>query len=215
MSLETLFEHIHAAYSASTQTLELAGRMLGLRWGIVTEVANDEDTIKLGMVKVKLPHQPNSTSNWLMRIVPWQGMSPPMPVVGDTVLVGYDDGNPNGFGFYVGIPNNLLNPAYNDPKVWRYQFSDDIYLEITSTYIKLVAFACIVTIDQYRIDFTAPQITWNSADITDTELMNNKMSMSGGNLDFNIPGKVKIHGKNIMVVGGKDSDNDTMTQDGQ
>lgn len=209
MSIDSLFQHLHESYKAAQATQELVGRMLGLRWAIVSEVATDPAQTALAMVKVKMPHQgANSDSDWLMRVVPWQGLSVPMPVVGDTILVGFDDGNPNTTGFYLGIPNNLLNPAYKKPDVWRYDFSDDIWLEVSKDTIKFTAFACSITIAKEFIDLTAPMITFNGNPAT-------AMSMVGGNLNFSVPGKVKAKGKNIAVIGALDSRGDSITDDTQ
>lgn len=59
--------------------------------------------------------------------------------------------------------------------------------------------------------------------VVEIDLINNKLKLfspvdieiEAPNVRFNTSGKVKINGRNIMCVSGKDSDNDTMTQDGQ
>jgi phage baseplate assembly protein gpV len=209
--IENLFQTLFEASKATQTVNELVGRMLGLRWAIVSTVATEQEPerLKLAMIKVLMPHQGgNSESDWIMRLVPWQGLSVPMPKPGDTVLVGFSDGDPHSYGFYLGIPNNLLNPAYKDGTVWRYDFSDHIFIELSKESIKFVAFACSITLDKERVDITAPMLTFNNNPQT-------KMVLSGDNINFDCPGKVQAKSKEVGVLGAKDTRNDILVESGQ
>lgn len=87
---------------------ELAGKSLGLLAGPVTD---NDDPSGQGRVKVALPGKGGySETDWLFRVVPFSGLSTPVPLVGDTVLVGYLDGDSHK-GIYLGSVQNVLNPA--------------------------------------------------------------------------------------------------------
>src|SRR4028119_146860 len=145
MSIDKLFEDIYRGSIGSRAAQEIAGRMLGLNWAIVTK--SDE----LGRVKVARGSQGgNSETGWLIRIMPWKFLSVPVPQPGDVVLVGFEEGNPNGSGFYLGFAQNLLNPAEQTGTSWTYLWQDlKIVLNLQGVLIQLGDISLQMVLDEF------------------------------------------------------------------
>ncbi len=89
---------------------DLQGRVQGISYGIV---ATTEDPMGLGRIQcLDAAKGGKSTTDWLFRVLPFSGFSPPLPIVGDTILMGFIDGNPHQ-GIYFGSLQNIRNPAVN------------------------------------------------------------------------------------------------------
>jgi hypothetical protein len=126
MSLNEMFAAMSAGVQASLVISDLSGRSLGLQKGSVVDVS---DPLESGAIRVLLPSKPGYPSGWLKRLVPWHGLSVPAPVIGDTVLVGFVDGDQHD-GFYLGIIQNQINPA-DDPENWVYKLGDKVSVKLT------------------------------------------------------------------------------------
>jgi hypothetical protein len=88
----------------------LQGRVQGIQYGIV---ATTEDPLRLGRIQCfDAAKGGKSITDWLFRVLPFPGFSPPLPLPGDTVLIGYIDGNPHE-GVYFGSLQNAINPVVN------------------------------------------------------------------------------------------------------
>ena len=117
--MENLLNDLFSGAKGAKVASELADRALGLSLAIV---ADTNDPMLLGRIQVSLPEKAGRyQSDWLYRLVPWSGSSPQVPQVGETVVIGFLDGNKHK-GVYLGILQNLLNPASaND--VWTATFA--------------------------------------------------------------------------------------------
>jgi hypothetical protein len=83
------------------------GRIQGCQYAIVSD---NQDPLGLGRVQAYEPAKgAKSSTDWLFRILPMYGLTPPVPRVGDTVLIGYVDADPHK-GVYWGLVVNAVNP---------------------------------------------------------------------------------------------------------
>lgn len=88
----------------------LQGRVQGIQYGIV---ADTRDPLGFGRIQCfDAAKGGKSVTDWLFRVLPFPGFSPPLPLVGDTVLMGFIDGDPHK-GIYFGSLQNQLNPVVN------------------------------------------------------------------------------------------------------
>ena len=213
---------------------ELAGRALGLKWGIVAPDIDPEGT---GRIKVFLGHQGgHNKSNWLIRIMPWFHLSVPMPSPGDIVLVGFNDANQNEVGFYLGFAQNLVNPA--GPKdVWRYEWGTFSFLiapvgsegleepEVTLTYndasisfkeeyVKVGYLTSAITFYKDHIDITSPKITFGQLNPDGTLSEVGGIEVTPDTVNFTAT-NVTIDEIPVTVIGAVDSDGDHLVTDGR
>lgn len=114
--MNELFQAIHAGSKASQVTQDLTGRTYGIQLAVVAQV---EDPLELGRIKALLPSKGGKTlTDWLVRAMPWAGLSVPVLAPGDTVAVAFIDGDPHN-GVYLGIIQNVANPSYGSDR-WVY-----------------------------------------------------------------------------------------------
>jgi Type VI secretion system/phage-baseplate injector OB domain len=105
--MEELFEIWHTSSKASQIALDSVGRHNYPVLGIVT---NNDDPENKRRVKVSLASSPALESDWLRRLLPSPFIDPPLPTVGQTVMVLYAEGVETN-GYYI----NLMN-ATNPPR---------------------------------------------------------------------------------------------------
>lgn len=222
--IDQFFQHIFQGYKASQVTQQLAGRQLGLSWGIVT---NANDPLKLGRVQVTTASLGGqSTTNWLVRVMPWKFLSVPIPEIGDLVLIGYPDGNANGDGYYLGFAQNLLNPAEVTGKALTYlweavqlvinqegillQLGDVKVLLKYDEYLELGWLLSKITIFKTKIEIVSPNITMGTSPTTLTDIANWNSSA----IDFKAD-SVRIKGIEVCRLGGHDDEGDEFVDSGQ
>lgn len=101
---QELFGAIFAGHDATRWVKYLESRDLTLHAGMV-EVVGDP----LFRVKASLPSKGAKTlTDWLLRVLPFPGLCVPDLQKGDTVIIGFIDGDPHS-GFYLGVPLNMVN----------------------------------------------------------------------------------------------------------
>lgn len=106
--MENIFQVLNQAEQIAQYTKDLRGKSYGLSLAIVADV---DDPVQLGRIRVFLPSKgTSSTSDWLQRITPSPKLSAPLLSVGDTVVVGFFDGDTHQ-GCYLGVLNNVVNPV--------------------------------------------------------------------------------------------------------
>jgi Type VI secretion system/phage-baseplate injector OB domain len=106
--MDNIFKALANAERLGSEMSRLVGTMPGCQLAIVTDRI---DPLSLGRVKATVASKCARTdTDWLYRIEPMPALSLPVPRVGDTVMVTYQDGDPHK-GFYCGVIQNLLNPA--------------------------------------------------------------------------------------------------------
>lgn len=224
MSVEKFFESIYRGSQSANLAQDLAGRVLGGSWAIVSDI---NDPLKQGRVRVSFGDQGgNSKSGWLIRVLPWKFLSVPIPSVGDLVLVGYPDGNRNADGWYWGFAQNLLNPAEQSGVSWTYLW-DSLKVVLNQTGVLIQLGDCYINLqyDEFlelgwmlsriRIKKAEIQITSPSIKIGSTPDTLEDMA-TWSNSTINFPNaKVLVHNKEVCVIGGEDEDSDVFVISGQ
>lgn len=106
--MDNIFNAIFDAHNISTELADLRGRQYGLQLGIVLD---NEDPANYGRVKATVASLgAKFVTDWLLRLVPGPTGSNPVPSIGDTIVIGYLDGDPHQ-GVYLGVVQNELNPV--------------------------------------------------------------------------------------------------------
>ncbi|BAY23709.1 hypothetical protein NIES2100_35010 [Calothrix sp. NIES-2100] len=108
--MEKLFELWLTAEKASQIALDQQGRH---QYPVLAVVTNNSDPENKRRIKVSLPSSPNLESDWLRRILPYPQIDPPLPAVGQTVLILYIDGVETN-GFYLSVVNATNPPRSKD-----------------------------------------------------------------------------------------------------
>jgi phage gp45-like len=104
------------------------GRILGLSLGVV---ANTDDPLGIQRLQVYDNAKGGKyLSDWLFRALPYTSYSPPVPKLGDLVVIGYINGDPHK-GCYLGVVVNQKNKPVGS--------NDDLTVVLGSTTIKLNA----------------------------------------------------------------------------
>lgn len=110
--MSSFFETIYKASVTSNQLADLAGRVIGLALGIVS---TNSDPDSLARIKVWEPSKgAKAETDWLYRVQPMSYISTPVPMVGQTVALGFIDGNPHQ-GVYLGTLQNFTNNVLGNP----------------------------------------------------------------------------------------------------
>jgi Type VI secretion system/phage-baseplate injector OB domain len=105
--MDGIFETLRQSKQASKQASDLNGRSPFTQFGIVT---NNEDPTGKRRVRVTLQSKGGQTeTDWLYRVLDCPYDDPPLPRLGQTVMVGFIEGDPHS-GVYGGIITNEPNP---------------------------------------------------------------------------------------------------------
>ena len=139
----------------------LQGRVQGIQYGIVTTT---EDPLATGRIQcIEASKGSKSTTDWLVRVLPFPGFSPPLPLKGDTILIGYIDGNPHQ-GVYFGSLQNLINPVVNQ--------GDDLVIFVGGTRVAIAPDGSIniqtdtINVQSATVAFTgASSVTINGKEV--------------------------------------------------
>lgn len=148
--LEELFQHLAESRSIANDLKDLTGRAFGLQLGVVT---SNEDPLGLARIKATVSNLGAKTdTDWLYRLVPCPKISLPVPTIGETVVVGYLDGDPHK-GIYLGTNQNLLNPA--GPKTdFILTIGEKVQIHATPESIKLTVGSSSILIEPTQITQT-------------------------------------------------------------
>lgn len=178
--MEALFSAIHAGHKAAQVTQDLAGRAIGLQFAVVADV---DDPLELGRVKALLPSKGGKTlTDWLVRAMPWYGLSVPVLSLGDTVVVAFIDGDPH-HGVYLGVIQNAANPTSGSDR-WVYTTANSQTAITVDGSMSHTVGSTIFSID------------------------------ASGNVSFTGVNSFTINGKEVAVVGAKDTRDDTLINRG-
>lgn len=104
------FKTLHQANQAASEGLDLKGRAFMPYLAVVT---NNDDPTKARRVKAAAPTSPGTETHWLRRLSTHPNLDPPLPKIGQTILVMSIDGDPlNGWWM---ICVNAPNPPHDKP----------------------------------------------------------------------------------------------------
>lgn len=240
----SFLELLTNAQKASQVAQDQQGRTPYPTLGICTENNDPEDRRR---IKVALPSSPQVSSYWINRLVIQPNFDPPMPVVGQTVMVFFVDGLEDQ-GYYFQLFNDT-NPARSKGDAIK-DLSEEIPgkkdvsikeddslavegkittnggdIEIASEKdINAEVKGNILMNALQAISLIAAQYVLLRAGSWFIKLFSNGTSEIGGSVltvncggfgfAFSNVGTFSINGKDVVVLGGKDTDNDTINQRG-
>lgn len=145
--------------------------------------------MSLGRIKAAIAnHGGRSESDWLSRAIPFPGASFPVPKLNDTVCIIYKDGDPHQ-GFYLGVVQNLINPAGD---------IDSLILDIPKD----------------TIASSQENLTVIAGESISFICGNVQIKIQNGTIDITGASSVTINGKEIATIGAKDTRNDTLITKG-
>lgn len=105
--MEAIFETLRQAKQTGKQAADQVGRSPMTQMGIVS---NNEDPLGKRRVRVALQSKGAQTeTDWLWRVLDSPYDDPPLPRLGQTVVVAFFEGDPHN-GCYFGIQTNEPNP---------------------------------------------------------------------------------------------------------
>ncbi|MBD2196619.1 MULTISPECIES: phage baseplate assembly protein V [Calothrix] len=110
--MEEIFKILLDSNKASQVALDSVGRY---NYPVMGIVVNNQDPENKRRVKVSLPSAPQLESDWLRRLLPSPFVDPPLPIVGQTVLVLYAEGVETN-GYYISLMN-ATNPPRDKESV--------------------------------------------------------------------------------------------------
>lgn len=210
---------------------KLANRDMSVKFCITTDV---DDPLDLRRIRVTTTAKAGLTQgDWSMRILPCPYWDPPMPTVGMSAIIENTDGNPHD-ALYLGHPINNTNPAYikSNPLLddWR-RIPGKSILEIgggadyslgntwTSTIatgdwiINVSEGTCTITGRSSSIHIDGDTIQLNA--LSNVSIVAPQgLTLNGSSLNAS-NGRWTIDGREIVVLGGRDSDNDIIVSSGQ
>jgi hypothetical protein len=114
--MDGIFNALHRGQAAAQQALDTQGRAMAPVLAVVT---NNGDPEGLRRVRVALPQAPAIESPWLRRSLPWPYVDPPLPAIGQTVLVFSVDGDTMN-GWYQSVSNEPNPPMGKSDAVADY-----------------------------------------------------------------------------------------------
>jgi hypothetical protein len=236
--LSRILGALHQATEASKDAMDSRQRAMVPYLAIVT---NNVDPQGLRRVKVTTPQAPGIETPWLRRVLTAPHQDPPLPDIGQTVLVLSIDGDPMNGWFMTA--NNLANPPqgkgnpvadfWDIVKGDRHLTTQGNLTEkvgqnrdlLTNESVTdraednhLIEVGKVLTV---RNDAGASLVFTESGHVVLCDAFDHCITLSGGigngitwdlngdSLDFVNAGDVTIDGKSVIVVGSKDTDNDT------
>lgn len=105
--MDSIFETLRQAKQTGKQAADLVGRSPMTQMGIVS---NNEDPLGKRRVRVALQSKGAQTeTDWLWRLTDGPYDDPPLPRLGQTVVVAFFEGDPH-HGCYFGLQTNEPNP---------------------------------------------------------------------------------------------------------
>lgn len=223
--MEQLFSVLRAATEAAKIANDQKGRSPFCQIALVT---NNDDPLNRRRVKATLQSKGGKTeTDWLYRIDPSPYHDPPIPRVGQTVIVFFIDGDPHN-GVYLGTVTNQRNverslnlPVEDDGRLVEGEQIESIKLNRKAT----IGQNEDLTIGQSRVTQVGQDDTLTvSGDLTintdgSITVTGATITVTGSTIDLigavSITGSGAINGKDIMVIGGRDNAGHTMVNSGQ
>lgn len=190
-----LFEDLVRAQAAT-------GRINGISLGIVSRT---DDPEKLQRVQVRdMSKGGESESDWLYRLLPYNQYTPPIPLVGDLVVLGYIDGNPHQ-GVYLGVIHNSKNTPLGELPDFDMAIGG---VSLTLTKAGKLTARGLTAID---IECTGAAKVQAGGAIT---LKAPSITLDSPSINFTGSSDVSINGKQIATVGAPDNRGDVITSRG-
>lgn len=175
-------------------------------------VADNNDPLNLGRLQVYDQAKGGKyKSSWLFRALPFTAFTPPVPKPGDLVSFGYIDGNPHQ-GCYSGVIVNNINPAVGS--------KEDLTIVLGGVKVVMSAKGNVSVTGAKEVLVEATKVTVKAS----TSLLleadaitfkgNSSVKFTSPSVDLGSPGTAKLAGKDLVVLGARDSRNDTLVDKG-
>ncbi|WP_414579116.1 phage baseplate assembly protein V [Anabaena sp. CCY 9402-a] len=232
----TLFDILLQSQKASQIAIDQQGRVPYPTLAVVVDVLDPENRRR---IKVSTASNPQVQSDWIRRLTPFPQYDPPMPELGQTVLVFYADGLESN-AYYLQLVNDT-NPAISkgdalNDRAETIPGDDTTQVAGASTLeADSITNNCEgdFTVDsQQSIDMQALQdLTLFASrylrlqaginnfielgfDGTNRISGNWTINLSGASINFTNASTITINGQSIATVGATDSDGDTIITKG-
>lgn len=152
--MDNIFSALFDAHNISTELADLRGRQYGLQLGIVLD---NEDPSNYGRVKATVASLgAKFVTDWLLRLVPLPSASNPVPNIGDTIVIGYLDGDPHQ-GVYLGVVQNALNPVLAG--------ADSLALVVGNSQISVMPDTIQLAVEDMVLTISNTGVTLNGQDL--------------------------------------------------
>jgi hypothetical protein len=187
------------AYKAGNrQAADLVGRHLGSKFATVS---SNNDPLNNRRIRVKYDHTPDVESDWILRATIAPGIDPPVPRVGQRVIISYHDANPH-LATYTGVINNSVTNlpfASTNPLIDHIEFAaGDIYSFVPANrFIALFVGNASFILSNPNND-SVGAISFGGAVIT----------VNNGTLNITGVNNITLNGVAVAKVGGIDSRGD-------
>lgn len=200
-----LFKSLNLAMAGAKHGLDLEGRAYMPYLAIVT--AND-DPQNRRRIKASDPAAPSLETDWLRRLQHHPSIDPPLPKIGQTVLVLSIDGDPlNGWYLLCCNDTNPVLPKANP--------QDDLHEVVVGDKDERTDGDRIINVGQsltLKNDAGASITLAASGNVVITDAAGNSINLASG-ITFGTSSLV-VGGKQIATVGALDSRSDTIVQKG-
>lgn len=175
------------------------GRVNGVLLALVADV---NDPLKLQRIQAyDQTKGGQSTTDWLFRCLPHTQYNPPVPKVGDCVIISFIDGDPHK-GVYLGVITNQVNPAVGS--------DSDLTMVLGGVTVTLdpegrasVKGAKEVTIQTDRVTIYSKEATIGA----------DSFNISADKVTYSCQ-SFKVNGKEVVTVGATDTRGDTIVYRG-
>ena len=201
------------AEQAADHAQDLQGRAT---YPVLCTVTNNDDPQGRRRIRCTVPAAPSLETTWLRRLETLPGFDPPLPTVGQTVLVLFVDGLETN-GWYVSAVN-----ATNPPEA-KQSAQDDLYLTVPQGRLQLTVGAAQVTIENdgqvvvqnggATITVSAVGAVTVTAGAAITLDAGSTLTLRADTVAFDTS-SATLGGNQIATVGALDSRGDTLTTKG-
>lgn len=203
--MNTLFESLYQSQKGSQYGLDMEGRATMPYLAVVT---TNEDPTGRRRIKVSDPVAPSLETDWIRRILSSPSYDPPLPAIGSTVIIFSIDGDVTN-GWYLQCVNDTNPPLSKETPL------DDLHTVIAGEQDDRTEGNRVIRVGKsltLQTDSGASIELSETGDIVIRSGSGDSITLNGG---IQLTSTVSIGGKDVAVVGGKDSDQDSITVSGQ
>jgi len=118
--MQDLFTQILIGQKAGAIALDQVGRIPAISLAVVTD-NNDPD--KKRRLKVSSPYLPGLDTDWIRRLEPYPSLDPPLPTIGQTVMILAVEGNLLN-SFYLSVVNETNPPIQGKTDILNDQYQE-------------------------------------------------------------------------------------------
>ena len=203
--MDEIFSALYQSQQGARYGLDQEGRV---NYSYLAVVTTNEDPENRRRIKVSDPAVPSLESPWIRRKLSHPGFDPPLPAIGSTVEVTSIDGDLNN-GWYSQCVNNTNPPLPKSNPI------DDLYSAVAGEQVERTDGNRIVNVGKslmLKTDSGASIELTESGDVVISSSGGQSITLSSNTV---LSPTVLIGSKEVVVVGSKDTAQDTNNQSGQ